>query len=107
MAETNKRQKLLDQERASYRILSPRSSKKRGRAPTATDREEVEKILMTTTEPENDQYSLLTPEASANSYLVYQRLRTEAPVYWSPGLRGWLITRYRIFGLLYMIKDFP
>lgn len=45
--------------------------------------------------PEKDQYSLLTPQAGTDPYSVYRRLRNEAPVYWSPELQGWLITRYQ------------
>lgn len=42
-----------------------------------------------------DQYNLLSPEAIANPYPIYQRLRSEAPVYWSNLLGGaWLLTRY-------------
>jgi len=40
-------------------------------------------------------YNLLSAEAIANPYPIYQRLRSEAPVYWSDLLGGsWLVTRY-------------
>jgi cytochrome P450 len=42
-----------------------------------------------------EQYNLLSPEAIANPYPIYHRLRSEAPVYWSNLLGGaWLLTRY-------------
>lgn len=50
---------------------------------------------MTTTEPNNDRYSLLTVEANVNPYEVYRNLRNESPVHWSPDLYGWLVTNYQ------------
>src|SRR5512143_1288361 len=39
-------------------------------------------------------YNLLTPEAIANPYPVYERLRSEDPVHWSEMLKAWILTRY-------------
>lgn len=50
---------------------------------------------MPETMPTTDPYSLLSPEAFADPYPIYRRLREESPVYWSEALGGWLITRYR------------
>lgn len=41
-----------------------------------------------------DSFSLVTPEALANPYPVYDRLRREDPVHWSDELRCWVLTRY-------------
>jgi cytochrome P450 len=37
---------------------------------------------------------LVSPEFVANPYPVLDRLREEAPVYWSDRIGGWLLTRY-------------
>jgi cytochrome P450 len=39
-------------------------------------------------------YQLLDPEVLANPYPLYERLRTDAPVYWDPYLHAWVVTRY-------------
>ena len=39
-------------------------------------------------------YNLLSPEALANPYPIYRKLREEAPVYWSETLQSWILTRY-------------
>ncbi len=41
-----------------------------------------------------DPFRLLAPETREDPYPVYARLREEAPVYFSAGYNGWLITRY-------------
>ncbi|WP_437653745.1 cytochrome P450 [Sorangium sp. So ce1182] len=41
-----------------------------------------------------DRFRLQSPETLANPYPVYARLREEAPVYFSAGYNGWLVTRY-------------
>lgn len=38
--------------------------------------------------------SLGAREFFADPYPVYHRLRSQAPVYWSDKLQGWLLTRY-------------
>jgi hypothetical protein len=38
--------------------------------------------------------NLLTPEAIANPYPIYDRLRAERPVWWDPYQQGWMLTRY-------------
>lgn len=40
-------------------------------------------------------YSLFEPELQADPYPFYQRLRTEAPVYWDSLMQSWVITRYK------------
>ncbi len=42
-----------------------------------------------------DPYGLLSSEALEDPYPVYARLRSEAPVYFSPVLQCWLLTRYQ------------
>ena len=39
-------------------------------------------------------YRLLDPAVLANPYPLYDRLRTEAPVYWDAVLHAWVVTRY-------------
>lgn len=36
----------------------------------------------------------LAPDALANPYPLYHRLRTEDPVHWDPYLHAWILTRY-------------
>jgi cytochrome P450 len=35
-----------------------------------------------------------SPESRADPYPLYQRLRSDAPVHWSPAVRGWVALRY-------------
>lgn len=42
----------------------------------------------------NDVYDPRRPEIMADPYPAYARLRTTSPVYWSPVLKGWVLTRY-------------
>ncbi len=39
-------------------------------------------------------YRLLDPVVLANPYPLYDRLRTEDPVYWDAVLHAWVVTRY-------------
>jgi len=39
-------------------------------------------------------YNLVSPEALANPYPVYDELRRESPVHWSDGLRAWILSCY-------------
>ncbi len=39
-------------------------------------------------------YRLLDPAVLANPYPLYDRLRTEEPVYWDAMLHAWVVTRY-------------
>jgi cytochrome P450 len=39
-------------------------------------------------------YDLFSPSARANPYPIYAQLRAEEPVYWSPQLKSWFVTRY-------------
>lgn len=48
--------------------------------------------MSTTTEMPS--HNLLTPEARANPYPVFERLRREDPVHWSEMLQVWILTRY-------------
>ena len=41
-----------------------------------------------------ERYAEFDPEIMANPYPLYQQLRDQAPVHWSPGFDSWLITRY-------------
>lgn len=41
-----------------------------------------------------ERYAEFDPEIMANPYPLYQQLRDQAPVHWSPGFNNWLITRY-------------
>jgi cytochrome P450 PksS len=42
----------------------------------------------------NDAYNLLSTEAMANPYPVYDRLRRESPVHWSEPLQVWILSRH-------------
>jgi len=44
--------------------------------------------------PSQPEIDLASPQFLANPYPVYQQLRRTAPVWWSPQLGCWLITRY-------------
>jgi cytochrome P450 len=39
-------------------------------------------------------YNLVSPEALANPYPIYDELRRESPVHWSERLRAWILSRY-------------
>src|SRR6476646_4883916 len=39
-------------------------------------------------------YRLLDPAVLADPYPLYDRLRTEEPVYWDAVLHAWVVTRY-------------
>ena len=41
-----------------------------------------------------ERYAEFDPEIMANPYPLYQELRDQAPVHWSPGFDNWLVTRY-------------
>jgi cytochrome P450 PksS len=40
-------------------------------------------------------YDLFAPEAVANSYPLFKRMRSEDPVHYSESLGYWILTRYR------------
>jgi hypothetical protein len=44
----------------------------------------------------SDPFDLMTLAALADPFPVYRRLRTEAPVHWSPSHGGWLVTGYEL-----------
>jgi cytochrome P450 len=44
--------------------------------------------------PKAPQYDLFSRETALDPYPVLHRLREEDPVHYSPGLHGWLVTRY-------------
>jgi cytochrome P450 len=39
-------------------------------------------------------HNLVSPEALANPYPIYDELRRESPALWSEGLRAWILSRY-------------
>ena len=41
-----------------------------------------------------ERYAEFNPDIMANPYPLYQELRDQAPVHWSPGFDNWLVTRY-------------
>ncbi len=47
-----------------------------------------------TADPSLSLHQRLNPEALANPYPLYDRLRTEDPVHWDPYLHAWVVTRY-------------
>ena len=49
-------------------------------------------------------YRLLEPEVLADPYPLFDRLRSEAPVYWDPYLHSWVVTRYA--DVLTVLRDF-
>jgi cytochrome P450 len=42
----------------------------------------------------SDVFDPRRPEVMANPYPAFTELRTKSPVYWSPVLKGWVLTRY-------------
>ena len=40
-------------------------------------------------------YDFFAPEAVANSYPLFKRMRSEDPVHYSEALGYWILTRYR------------
>jgi len=55
-------------------------------------------------EPVLSLYRLLEPDVLADPYPLYDRLRTEAPVYWDPYLHSWVVTRY--VDVITVLRDF-
>ncbi|MGJ3647009.1 cytochrome P450 [Sphingomonas sp. GlSt437] len=55
-------------------------------------------------DPSLSLYRLLDPAVLADPYLLYGRLREEAPVVWDPYLHCWVVTRYD--DVLRVLKDF-
>ena len=45
--------------------------------------------------PNEQTYDLFAPEAVANSYPLFKRMRSEDPVHYSEALGYWILTRYR------------
>src|SRR5438105_289527 len=44
--------------------------------------------------PVNDPYELLSRQFQVDPYPVYDKLRAQAPAYFSEGWGGWVLTRY-------------
>lgn len=50
---------------------------------------------------DSEDFDLLAPETWMDPYALYQRMRKEAPIYWSDQVQSWVIVRYRdVFPLL-------
>src|SRR5262249_14812429 len=69
------------------RARHPRGRRLSAMAPLST-------VQSATTDPGLSLSRLLDPEALADPYPLYHRLRTEDPVHWDPYLHAWIVTRY-------------
>jgi cytochrome P450 len=81
--------------RAQAQTGSPAHDSRRGFALLATAQRLLERPwVVRALQPFFGRFNPFLPEYRIDPYPFYARLRREAPVYWSPILRGWVLTRH-------------